>query len=238
MKQTLLFLQFILLVAFTSCTNGQSKGGNTNLSPTEFAAKLKETPEAQLIDVRTPGEVAQGFIEFAKNIDYNGSNFASEIAKLDKSKPVFVYCLSGGRSGSAAAEMRSQGFKEVYELNGGIMKWSASNLPLVTKNSAPKATGMTKAEFDKLISTDKVVLIDYYAEWCMPCKKMKPYLDEIASEMKADVVVIRIDVEKNPLIAKEQKIEAIPVLQVYKGKKQTWNNIGFVEKEEVVKQLK
>ena len=97
---------------------------------------------------------------------------------------------------------------------------------------------VSKAEFDKLISTDKVVLIDYYAEWCMPCKKMKPYLDEIASEMKADVVVIRIDVEKNPLIAKEQKIEAIPVLQVYKGKKQTWNNIGFVEKEEVVKQLK
>lgn len=237
MKNIFPFL-FVTALLFAACSNGQSQNTKTVLAATEFAAKIKEFPSAPIIDVRSPEEFANGHLQNARNINWNGSDFDAQISKFDKSQPILVYCLSGGRSGSAASQMRSQGFKEVYELNGGIMKWSASNLPLVTKNSAPKATGMTKAEFDKLISTDKVVLIDYYAEWCMPCKKMKPYLDEIASEMKADVVVIRIDVEKNPLIAKEQKIEAIPVLQVYKGKKQTWNNIGFVEKEEVVKQLK
>ena len=57
MKNTLLFIQFILLAAFTSCTNGQSKGVKTILTPTEFSKKLSETPDAQLIDVRTPEEV-------------------------------------------------------------------------------------------------------------------------------------------------------------------------------------
>jgi thioredoxin 1 len=238
MKNTVLFIQFILLVAFTSCTNGQSKGGKTSFTPAEFSKKLSETPDAQLIDVRTPGEVAGGFIDHAVNIDYNGSDFEGQISKLDKAKPVFVYCLSGGRSGSAASDMRAMGFKEVFELEGGIMQWNNANLPLVTSNSKPKDAGMTSQQFNDLINTDKIVLIDYYAEWCAPCKKMKPYLDEISTEMKDQVVVIRIDVDKNPLIAKEQKIQGIPLLQVYKNKEKTWSNVGLIDKAEVVKQLK
>ena len=238
MKNTLLFIQFILLAAFTSCTNGQSKGVKTSLTPTEFSKKLSETPDAQLIDVRTPGEVTGGFIDQAVNIDYNGSDFEGQISKLDKTKPVFVYCLSGGRSGSAASDISSMGFKEVFELEGGIMQWNNANLPLVTKNSKPKDAGMTSQQFNDLLNTDKIVLIDYYAEWCAPCKKMKPYLDEISTEMKDQVIVIRIDVDKNPLIAQEQKNEGIPLLQVYKNKEKTWSNVGLIDKEEVVKQLK
>jgi thioredoxin 1 len=67
---------------------------------------------------------------------------------------------------------------------------------------------------------------------------MKPYLDEISTEMKDQVIVIRIDVDKNPLIAKEQKIQGIPLLQVYKNKEKTWSNVGLIDKAEVVKQLK
>lgn len=237
MKNKLFLFQFVLLLAFSSCTNGQ-KTENTNLTPSEFSEKLKETPEAQLVDVRTPGEVAGGFIDHAVNIDYNGADFESKIAKLDKSKPVFVYCLSGGRSGSAASDMRSMGFKTVYELEGGIMKWNAAKMPLVMTSSKPKEAGMTSKQFQELLNTDKIVLIDYYAEWCAPCKKMKPYLDEISSEMKDKVVVIRIDVDKNPLIAQEQKVDGIPLLQVYKNKNKTWSNVGFVEKDVVVNELK
>ena len=118
------------------------------------------------------------------------------------------------------------------------MQWNNANLPLVTTNSKPIEAGMTSQQFNDLLNTDKIVLIDYYAEWCGPCKKMKPYLDEISTEMKDQVVVIRIDVDKNPLIAQEQKIEGIPLLQVYKNKEKTWSNVGLIDKEEVVKQLK
>lgn len=228
-----------MVLFITSCSNGQNQGGEkTDLSPKEFNALYKKMEGAQLVDVRTPGEYTQGFIENSVNMDYNSGNFSSLSSKLDKNQPVFIYCLSGGRSGSAADELRESGFKTVYELDGGIMKWNAEGLPLVTKNSAPKEKGMSQNDFEKLLKTDKTVLIDYYAEWCVPCKKLKPILEQINTEMNGEVEIIRIDIDKNPELAKIYKIESIPLLQVYKNQKMTWSNIGFLEKEEIVKHLK
>jgi thioredoxin len=133
--------------------------------------------------------------------------------------------------------MKSQGFQEVYELNGGMMKWRAASLPETT-DKALASTGMSKQQFDNLLVTDKLVLIDYYADWCAPCKKMKPYLDEISRDMADKVVVIRINADENQALCKELKIDALPVLHIYKNKALIWNNTGFIEKEEVVKQLK
>jgi thioredoxin len=133
--------------------------------------------------------------------------------------------------------MQSLGFKEVYEMNGGMMKWRASNLPETT-DVAEASTGMTRQQFDNLLATDKLVLIDYYADWCAPCKKMKPYLDEISRDMADKVVVVRINADDSRALCKELKIDAIPVLQIYKNRTLVWANSGFIEKEEVVKQLK
>ena len=96
---------------------------NKVVSPSEFKA-LMEKEGAQLIDVRTPGEVAGGMIEGATNLDYNGANFKEQIDALDRDQPVLVYCRSGGRSGNAAAMMKEMVFKEVYDLQGGYMNWS------------------------------------------------------------------------------------------------------------------
>ena len=226
-----------LLIFINSCQQGNSQTAKTSLSATEFDAKIKELGTAPLIDVRTPDEFSKGHLNNSKNIDWNGSNFDKEIQTLDKSKPVLVYCLSGGRSGAAAAKMRADGFKEVYELEGGIMKWRAAGLPETTTEASTTTTGMTKAQFNALLQTDKTVLIDFYAEWCGPCKKMKPYLDEIAKDMSKNVIVIRINVDENVSLSKEMKIEALPTLQVYKKNVLTWSNIGYIEKVDVVKQL-
>jgi thiol-disulfide isomerase/thioredoxin len=59
-------------------------------------------------------------------------------------------------------------------------------------------SGLTKAKYDALLKTDKIVLVDFYADWCGPCKKMKPSIEEIAEEMKDKVVVMRIDADQNP----------------------------------------
>jgi thioredoxin len=147
-----------------------------------------------------------------------------------------VYCLSGGRSGKAANKMRSDGFKEVYELSGGIMKWRAANLPETT-NVMVTASGMTKEQFDALVKNDKLVLIDFYADWCDPCKKMKPYLEEITKEMGDNVIVQRINVDDNQAICKILKIDALPVLQLYKNSTVVWSNKGFIEKAAVVKAI-
>lgn len=232
-----LFSIALVAILFNSCTNGQTQNTKTTLSATEFADKIKELPSATIIDVRTPDEFSKGHLANANNYDWNGNEFEKQIALLDKSKPVFVYCLSGGRSSSAANKMRSDGFKIVYELDGGIMKWRGANLPETTDNTVT-SNGMTKQQFDALLNSDKLVLIDFYADWCAPCKKMKPYLAEISKDMADKVVVIRINADDNQGLCKELKIDALPVLQLYKNKKLIWANTGFIDKVDVVKNLK
>ncbi|HUM52497.1 MAG TPA: thioredoxin domain-containing protein [Chitinophagales bacterium] len=238
MKQFTTLLFTATLFFFTACLNGKTNGEKTNFSATEFADKIKEIPNAPIIDVRTPDEFSKGHLVNAQNVDWNGNDFDNQISKLDKTQPVFVYCLSGGRSSSAASKMRRDGFEKVYELDGGIMKWRGANLPETTETTNAKPTGMTKQQFDALLISDKLVLIDFYADWCGPCKKMKPYLEEISKEMSDKVVVIKINADDNQALCKELKIDALPVLQVYKNKTMTWSNVGMIEKVDVVKQLK
>lgn len=95
------------------------------LSPTDFMAKFEATEGGQLLDVRTAKEVAAGSVEGAANIDFYADDFKDQIAKLDKEKPLFVYCKSGGRSGQTAAICKELGFKEVYDMEGGYTDYSA-----------------------------------------------------------------------------------------------------------------
>jgi thioredoxin len=133
--------------------------------------------------------------------------------------------------------MRSAGFKTVYEMNGGMMKWRAAALPETKNTGTTENNGMSLAEYNKLTTSYKKVLIDFYAEWCAPCKKMKPYLDEISKDMKEEVKVIRIDADKNKSLLQELKIDGLPVLILYKAGLQTWRNDGFIEKAEVLPKL-
>ncbi len=236
MKSHLIFILTGLILFSNSCSNGQSSSGNKNLSAMEFSDKIKQTPSAKVIDVRTPEEFEKGHLPNALNIDCNNNDFQIQISKIDKSKPVFVYCLSGGRSSSAASKMRSDGFTEVYELNGGIMKWRAAGLPETT-SSRVVSSGMTVQQFQELINSDQLVLVDFYADWCGPCKKMKPYLEEIAIAMNGKVKVVRINADDHQEICKVLKIDALPVLQLYKKKNLIWSNSGYINKENVLKQL-
>lgn len=115
MKAITLFFGIFLLAA---CSYGQKR-----VSQEEFK-KLMKDQSAQIVDVRTSNEVAQGKIQGSVNIDYFKNNFV-EIAtsKLDKTKPVLVYCAAGGRSASAAKDLKKAGFKKVYDLEGGFDNW-------------------------------------------------------------------------------------------------------------------
>ena len=97
--------------------------------------KINADTGAVVLDVRTSKEFAEGHLPKSINYDWNGNNFQSQIKTLDKSKPIFVYCLSGGRSAKAAEDLRSQGFKNVYELKGGITQWQRANLPMENGSS-------------------------------------------------------------------------------------------------------
>ena len=97
---------------------------------------------------------------------------------------------------------------------------------------------MSMEEYNALIVSDKLVLIDFYADWCAPCKKMQPYLNEISTDMVDKVRVIRINADENQALCKELKIDALPVLQLYKNQNLIWKNVGFIEKSAVIEKLK
>lgn len=125
------YLFAVLAFALLSC---EASGQNINLvGPADFEKALQSDQDYQLIDVRTPSEFDRGYIEGATLIDFMQPNFQSEMAKLDKSKPVLLYCAVGGRSGKAAKMLSDMGFEDVYDLRGGIRAWTVSNKKLVKK---------------------------------------------------------------------------------------------------------
>jgi len=230
----------LLAVILFSCTDSQSQTDKTSFSAPEFLEKIQATKDAQVVDVRTPGEYEGGHIANARNINWNDDNFIANTASLDKSKPVFVYCLSGGRSGSAAKALRKEGFTTVYEMPGGMMEWRSKDLPLTTDKPADVQANseMTLAQYNALLETDKTVVIDFYAEWCIPCKKMKPFLDVMTKELSNTVDIIRIDADKNPAICKELNVENLPTIKVYKNKNLVWDHIGYVDENTLREKIK
>jgi rhodanese-related sulfurtransferase len=122
---TFILISFVIL----SC-NGQNSKKYQTISPKVFATKMLDNETVQLIDARSPEEFELQHLNNAKNIDWNGENFEEKIKKLDKNTPVFVYCLSGGRSKKSANKLIEMGFVEVYELEGGITNWIANKFPV------------------------------------------------------------------------------------------------------------
>lgn len=103
-----------------------------DLNVLEFSQKIAE-PGVVILDVRTPDEIAEGFIEGALIIDFQGSNFESEIASLNKDVTYAVYCRSGNRSGKVIKIMKDGGFLNLFNLDGGILDWVQAGMPLTEK---------------------------------------------------------------------------------------------------------
>jgi rhodanese-related sulfurtransferase len=97
----------------------------------DLIQKNKNNPNFVILDIRTPEEFESGYIEGAININYHSDTFVEDLDKLDKNKTYFVYCRTGRRSGDAVGIMTKQGFREIYRINGDIVKWKAAGLPVV-----------------------------------------------------------------------------------------------------------
>lgn len=119
------FLFVILMVV--SCS-GQSI---SRLTAGEFDQKIKSDENIVILDVRTSAEFESGHIKGALNADFRSANFMHTISTFDKSKTYLLYCRSGGRSLSAAKKMQQAGFKNIYDLKGGIIVWQNAGKPVV-----------------------------------------------------------------------------------------------------------
>ena len=110
---------FVVCLFLVSCTQQQPQLQLVEKETFELLMKQ----EVQLIDVRTSEEFHSGTIGDAQNIDFNAPDFKAQLSKLDKNKPVLVFCAVGGRSAGASKVLESLGFKEIYDLKGGYRGW-------------------------------------------------------------------------------------------------------------------
>jgi len=120
---------FLLLVTVSTITNAQQKQKVELVAPAAFEKKMA-AQKGQVIDVRTPKEYQSGYIAGAVNLHVYDKDFEQRVDKLDKNKPVYIYCKAGGRSAEAAEILKNKGFKTIVELDGGMDAWKEAGKPV------------------------------------------------------------------------------------------------------------
>jgi len=229
MKQ--ITLTSIIIAFFVCCSSAQLQ----SVSVDEFEKQLIEANGEQLIDVRTPQEYEKYRIQGAKNINFRSADFAKEIEKLDKERPVLVYCLAGPRSKLALAVFQKAGFKTVYELDKGINAWLAAGKPVDQDLSGKE--DLTVKEYDAITSSKGYVLVDFFAPWCAPCRKMLPIVEDLAKTHPGKFKLLTVDFDKNRLLINEKQVSSVPYLVIFKDGKKVWEKRGEASKEELMKML-
>ncbi|CAL1516658.1 rhodanese-like domain-containing protein [Chitinophaga sp. MM2321] len=197
-----------------------------------FAKDIRQ-PGVQVFDVRTAGEFNTGHLPDALQADYTKKDeFYERVQYLDKQKPVYVYCLSGGRSAAAAKWMRENGFSDVVELEGGINAWKQAGKPLA--GVADKKAQMTIAAYNKAVAAKGLVLTDVGAAWCPPCKQLEPTLKKFLQAHK-NITRVNVDGGNDTDVMKAIDAKALPTLILYKNGKEVWRHKGVVEREALEK---
>lgn len=234
MKFNQLFTFVLGIILLGSCSKDAAR---QSLSPAEFNSKINASNNKLILDVRTPAEYELKHLNNSSNLDiYDEDLFTAGLQALDKEQPVFVYCKSGSRSSTAAAKLSDLGFKEIYELEGGIQAWTVNGLPVKEANKKAKAETYTLAEYNEFISQHELVLVDFMAEWCGPCKMMAPYVEKLEKEYEGKLTVLKIDTDVNRELSEHFQIFSIPTIKVYHQKELVHDKVGG-QSEEMLRQM-
>ena len=223
MKRMFLFACFLLIII---------AGKAQQVSADTFEKGMHKSG-IQLLDVRTATEFNTGHLPDALQADFTKKDqFFDRIQHLDKTKPVYIYCLSGGRSAAAAKWMRSNGYTNVVEMEGGVIAWKKAGKTLTGGDTGPQ---MTTAAYESAVKGKGWVLADVGGAWCPPCRKMEPLVQQFVKDRQ--VKRVNIDGGKDTEVMKYIHANELPTFVLYKDGKEVWRKEGLVTMEEFEKAM-
>jgi len=130
-----------------------------------------------------------------------------------------------------AFNMKSVLFFSILFLPTGILKNTAN----LAEEEDP---GMTVEEFYRKVNVkDKLVLVYFHADWCVPCIKLQPAIEQITNEEKETVMVLSLDADQNPAITTHFEINTLPLFMIFKNGKKVWENNTAMSKNNLVDKL-
>ncbi len=229
------FFLLAIPIALFLQVSAQSEG-YTQVNPAQFEQLIKK-PGGVLLDVRTQSEFKNGHITNSGQLNYYALDFRKRLLLLPKDEPIYLYCNTGWRSEKAAKTLVENGYKNVYNLEHGIMDWELQSLPVVVAPDAKPDTE-NKMEYEELvrfIESGKPVFIDFYAPWCGPCREMMPMIDELKIKYQGKVNIVKVNVDASKKLVKEMKIQGVPYLALYIDGKAVYTKSGLTSGDELEK---
>jgi rhodanese-related sulfurtransferase len=251
MKKKAIWLASILtislfVVAYTNPQNQDSdvqikenvEGTINNVSVKQFQ-ELISKKDGIILDVRTKNETDRGHLKDASFVDFYSPDFESKINLMQKNSPIYIYCQSGARSYKAAQIMARNGFKFIYNLSGGFRMWQNEGMEVTTSVSSEEdlSPELSLEDFQKMLETDKAILVEFQTKWCAPCRQMSPVISSIQKDFLNKAIIIQIDADKNRTLAKHFKLNGVPEFIVFKNKKETWRHSGIIEDQALREEL-
>jgi len=225
-------LFFIILISSCSINDNDLY---SSISIDKITSAL-ELENSIILDVRTEEEILKGYITDATFIDYYSNDFKNKVDLIDKEKVIYIYCKSGGRSLKASQIISQMGFSEVFNLEGGFMRWKQKGLPYnndsINKKTDIKA--MLQSEIDSIIFSNNKVLLCISTKWCLPCRKMVPVINKLDSVLKEKIHILKLDPDYNPLIIKKYNIQSLPTFVLYEDNLEIWRKNGIIAYDDLV----
>ncbi len=231
----------LIIIVFFNTANSQDvkiEDGVFQVNSEEFKTLIKNK-NATFLDVRTQSEYSAEHIENAGQLNYYALNFKKKLLLLPKNQPIYLYCNTGYRSQRAGKFLIKNGYKNVYNLEHGIMQWNLKELPVVVgdKSLLIKENPMTVNEFKKLIASDTLIFFDFYAPWCGPCRKMMPMIDSLKTEYYGKVKIVKVNSDVSKKLIKELKLIGVPYLVLYKNNEKLFERSGIITRKELISEF-
>ncbi|MDR3269243.1 MAG: hypothetical protein LBT83_09280 [Tannerella sp.] len=198
-----------------------------NLSIKAFVEILQAAEYPQILDARSPEEFSQNRIKGAVSADMTDSvGLKKLIGALNPKVPTFTYSINSGRSAVLANRLRASGFERVYVLPGGLANWVGAGYPL--EMSGEKGVELTGEQFEQLTRSNDLALVDFGSKYCGGCRRLVPVLDSLETSFSSDLKIVRIELYENPGLVKDQHIESLPTLVLFRKGEKVWTHRGFI----------